>query len=67
MKDRIAEIEMKISFQDEAIAVLNEVIIEQQKKIEALERALVRLEEKAQSSQSMFDAIEPEEPPPPHY
>jgi SlyX protein len=66
MEKRIAEIEMRISFQDETIAVLNEVIIEQQKKIDELERALIHLEEKGQSSQSLFEGVEPEEPPP-HY
>ncbi len=67
MKDRITEIEMRISFQDETIAVLNEVIIEQQKKIDELEQAYVKLAEKGHSSQSLFDGVEPEEPPPPHY
>jgi SlyX protein len=67
MEERIAEIEMKISFQDETIAVLNEVIVEQQNKIDKLERMLIQLREKPPSSSSLFDAVEPVEPPPPHY
>jgi len=67
MEERIAEIEMKISFQDETIAVLNEVIIEQQNKIDELERTLIQLGEKSKANSSLFDGIEPAEPPPPHY
>jgi SlyX protein len=65
LEQRIDELEMRVAHQDKTIAELNEVITEQWKKFEALERQLRRLGEELQ-------ALEPSEGPaanqkPPHY
>jgi SlyX protein len=62
---RIDELEMRVAHQDKTIAELNDVITEQWKKMEALERQLRRFGEE-------LDAIEQSEGPaanqkPPHY
>jgi len=62
---RIAELEMRIAQQDRVIADLNEMVVAQWRKIDALERRLGELREE-------FDAAalarpDAPEPPPPHY
>jgi SlyX protein len=62
---RLDELEMRVAHQDKTIAELNDVITEQWKKMEALERQLRRFGEE-------LDAIEQSEGPaanqkPPHY
>jgi SlyX protein len=61
---RLEEFEMRLAYQDKTIADLNDVITAQWKKIEALERQLLRLDEELRDIDSM------EAPPnqkPPHY
>jgi SlyX protein len=61
---RLEEMEMRLAYQDKTIADLNDVITAQWKKIEALERQLLRLDEELRDIDSM------EVPPnqkPPHY
>ena len=63
--DMIAELERRIAEQERVIADLNEMVVLQWRKIEALERRVGELREE-------FDAAsharpEGPEPPPPHY
>ena len=63
--DRIAELEQRIAQQDRVISDLNEMVIAQWQKVDALERRLGELREE-------FDSAGPlrsdgPEPPPPHY
>lgn len=63
--DRVAELERRIAEQDRVIADLNEMVVSQWRKIDALERRLGELREE-------FDAAslarpDGPEPPPPHY
>ncbi len=61
---RLEELEMRLAYQDKTISDLNDVITAQWKKIEALERQLLRLDEELRDIDSM------EAPPnqkPPHY
>lgn len=65
LENRIDELEMRVAHQDNTIAELNEVITEQWKKLDALERQLRRLGEE-------LEAMEQAEGPsanqkPPHY
>jgi SlyX protein len=65
LEQRIDELEMRVMHQDKTIAELNDVITEQWKKMEALERQLRRFGEE-------LEAIEQSEGPaanqkPPHY
>jgi SlyX protein len=64
LEHRIDEMELRLAYQDKTIADLNDVITAQWKKIEALERQLLRLDEELRDIDSM------EAPPnqkPPHY
>lgn len=65
MEKRIIELEKKLSFQDNEIEKLSEMITEQQKKIDALEKIVIQLKEHQQGDGLVRD-IETEEPPP-HY
>ncbi len=67
MEKRIADLEMRFSFQDELISQLDKVITRQQKQIDYLEKMVSLLAEQHQSSSSLFDSVESEDPPPPHY
>ncbi len=61
---RLEELEMRLAYQERTITDLNDVITAQWKKIEALERQLLRLDEELRDIDSM------EAPPnqkPPHY
>jgi SlyX protein len=61
---RIDELEIRMVHQDQTIADLNEVITAQWKKIEALERHLLRLGEELQKVDVRSSE---QEAPPPHY
>ena len=60
---RIDELEMRIMHQDKALADLNDVVLAQLKKIEALERQLMRVTDEFQNLESGPVPIEK----PPHY
>jgi SlyX protein len=61
---RIDDLEIRIAHQDRAIAELNEVITQQWRRIDALERKLTRLIEEMEVAAPTRDGPEP---PPPHY
>ena len=65
MEERINKLESQISFQDDTIAKLNEVVITQQKQIDEIEKELKLIKNQAMSFGIVKD-IEDEEPPP-HY
>ena len=60
---RIDELEMRIMHQDKALADLNDVVLAQWRKIEALERQLKRVTDEFQNLESGAVPIEK----PPHY
>jgi SlyX protein len=61
---RIDALEMRIAHQDQTIAELNDVITAQWRKIDALDRQIVKLRDEYQN---MVAPRELPEPPPPHY
>ena len=63
---RLEELESKITFQEDTIQKLNEVVIEMDARIHALETSFKLLLENLES-QARGIEIEPEEEPPPHY
>ena len=65
MEQRLINIEKKIAFQDQHLCELNEVLVDQQKRILELERQLGALQEQM-SSGPLVKRIEDEDPPP-HY
>ncbi len=60
---RIAELEMRLSHQDKALADLNDMVLAQWRKIEALERQLNRMGEEMQDVGSSAVPVDK----PPHY
>ncbi|MFN4143327.1 SlyX family protein [Aestuariivirga sp.] len=62
---RIAELELRIAEQDKVIADLNEMVVAQWRKIDALERRLGELREEFEAAAQARG--EAPEPPPPHY
>jgi SlyX protein len=60
--DRIMELEIKLAFQDDLIAKLNDCVIELRAEVDQLGRRLRRYEEQLQAS-----AEEPANERPPHY
>ena len=65
MEERVIELEKKVSFQDNIIEELNQVVIEQQRRIDQLQRELQHLKEFITSG-DLVRKPEDEEPPP-HY
>ena len=63
--DRITDLERRIAEQERVIADLNEMVVLQWRKIEAMERRLGELREEFEAA-SLAGPNAPE-PPPPHY
>lgn len=64
-RDQIAELEVRITEQDKVIADLNEMVVAQWRKIDALERRISELREEFDEA-SGLPTGGPEKPPP-HY
>lgn len=65
---QIIEIETKLAFQEQTIEQLNEVIIQQQKLIETLQRQIKTLNHKVeQESHHWGKEYSPADEKPPHY
>jgi SlyX protein len=62
---RMVELELRIAEQDRVIADLNDMVVGQWKKIDALERRLGELREEFDSAN--LGRSDAPEPPPPHY
>lgn len=65
LEERVAEIEMRQTFQDDTIEALNEVIVAQQRLIARMEKQLELLAQRQADLHNQFDDT-PNEPPP-HY
>jgi SlyX protein len=67
MDDRLIELESRIAFQDHTLQELNEVIVRQQREIDALRRELEALRAQLKTLAPALVAGRSEETPPPHY
>ncbi len=68
LEERVCNLEMKLSFQDDTIDQLNNAIVEQQKIIEDQKVQLTYMINRIKSMQAGSNiASEAEETPPPHY
>lgn len=67
LEQRIAELEMKSTFQETAIEELNQSLIEQQFLIDKMQVQLRYLVNKLKDMQPSNIASQAEETPPPHY
>jgi SlyX protein len=63
--DRIDTLEVRLTFQDDAIETLNKTITEQWLKIDALTRQLAHLNERLQEAETQVPGTANERPP--HY
>ncbi len=63
---RIADLETRLAFQDDALQTLSDVLIEQQRTLDRLQLQLEVLARRQEEMQSRI-GDEGEEPPPPHY
>ena len=67
LNERIIELETKSSYQEHLIQELNEVVISQQKQMDALEASMQRMSDYLKNNQGSQQARPDEEVPPPHY
>ena len=67
LENRIIELETKISYQDHTVQELNEVVTEQQRQIDQLEKNVNKLSEHLKAQNPSDLARPEEEAPPPHY
>ena len=65
LSGRIDALEMRLTYQDEAIEALNQTITAQWKQIDALTRQLAKVKARLQDAES--NAPAPANEPPPHY
>ena len=67
LEQRIAELEMKVTFQETVIEVLNQALIEQQFILDKMQLQLRYVVNKMKDMQPSNIASQAEETPPPHY
>lgn len=66
LQSRVIELESRLAFQDDTIATLNDVVVEQQKTIERLQQQVAVLARRQVEMAGQFGIAE-DEAPPPHY
>ncbi|TDQ57583.1 SlyX protein [Mesocricetibacter intestinalis] len=64
---RLAELEMKVTFQENTIEELNQALVAQQFELEKIQLQLRYLARKLKDMQPSNIATQAEETPPPHY
>ena len=64
---RLEALEVRVAYQDQVIEDLNQTVIDQWKKIDALKRQLAELLDRVQEVEDSSGAPRAPEPPPPHY
>lgn len=67
MDERLTELEIRFSHQDDFLHQLNQVVVEQQKKIERLEKELLDLKRNVGSENGISANRNLSEERPPHY
>ncbi len=64
---RLEALEVRVAYQDQVIDDLNQAVIDQWKKIDALRRQLNELLDRVQEAEDTSTSSRAPEPPPPHY
>lgn len=67
LEERLIELEMRFSFLDDTLVTLNEVVIQQARKVENLAEIITALNGELGTVRGMLDHDPAAEPPPPHY
>ena len=65
LDERMAELEIRQAFQDDALQEMSDVIVDQQKQIDLLKRELERLSQRQEEQSQQYQEV-PNDPPP-HY
>ena len=65
LDERMAELEIRQAFQDDALQELSDVIVDQQKQIDLLKRELESLRSRQEEQSQQYQDV-PNDPPP-HY
>ncbi|HEX5055231.1 MAG TPA: SlyX family protein [Gammaproteobacteria bacterium] len=66
-EERIIELETKVAYQEDAIQQLNDIVAEQQRKLDRVESSLKTLAVKFQDVSEGISNINPLHEKPPHY
>ncbi len=66
LEQRVVELESRQAFQDDTIAALNDVLVEQQRIVERLQLQFAALARRQEEMQGQF-GLDEDEAPPPHY
>lgn len=64
---RLEALEVRVAYQDQVIEDLNQTVIDQWKKLDALRRQLNELLDRVQEVEDTAGGPRAPEPPPPHY
>jgi len=67
MEERLADLEVRLSFQERTIQELNEVVTRQARELERLERQVAGLRQQLALLAPPLVGRREDEPPPPHY
>ena len=66
-EDRFIEIEIKLSRQEDLLDTLNDIVVQQQRKIQQLDALCTALAQRLQQTGQATDALPPADEKPPHY
>ncbi len=66
-EQRLTELETRLAFQDDALSQLNDVIIDQQRRLDRMFAQILQLQDRIKSLTPSNIAPPSEETPPPHY
>lgn len=66
MEERVTELESRLTFQDDTIQALNDVLVAQQRALERLQLQVAALAKRQEEVDGQFEVGE-DEAPPPHY
>ena len=66
LEQRVVELESRLAFQDDTIAALNDVLVEQQRVLERMQVQIKELARRQEEGANQFGLAEGEAPPP-HY
>lgn len=67
LEDRLTELEMRVSYLDDTMNTLNDVVIAQGRKLDDLADVIAALRGELGTVRGMLDHDPAAEPPPPHY
>ena len=65
--DRFLDIETKLAYQEDLVASLNQIVSDQQRKLDELEAAYHKLVDRVVEQSEELAALRIEDAPPPHY